>query len=257
MIEIFLYSALVIFLYMNFWFLLSLILKRNDIADVAWGLGFVNLVIFLYFQYGANNFNFLLVFTLTFIWGIRLSTHIFLRNKSKKEDLRYVAFKKSWGSWFFVRSYLQVFVLQGFFMFLISFSAILSSLSKVSSINFFVLLGFLTWVIGFIFESVGDNQLNNFLKNHKNKQKIMRYGLWKYTRHPNYFGEVTQWWGIFLIVASLPYGIYAILSPLTITFLILKVSGIPMLEKPFLNNHEFIEYKKSTSAFFPWFYKGK
>jgi len=263
MIDIIFFVATIIFIYMTSWYLLSVILKRNDIADIAWGLGFIVVATSLLFKYGINTINFVMVFLLTSIWGIRLSTHIFLRNKNKKEDKRYLAWRESWGKWFYIRSYLQVFLLQGFFMLLISMSAIVASfmyqedliIIRLKDLNIINILGILIWSIGFIFESFGDYQLFSFLKNPMNKGKIMRSGLWKFTRHPNYFGEVSQWWGMFLIVATLPYGLLAIVSPLTISWLILKVSGIPITEKPYENNVEFIEYKKVTNAFFPWFPK--
>ena len=112
-------------------------------------------------------------------------------------------------------------------------------------------IGSTVWWVGFLFESIGDWQLTKFIGNKKNKGKVMTTGLWKYTRHPNYFGEVTMWWGLWLIVAPLNGGITAIISPLTITFLLLKVSGIPMLEKKYEKKKAFQAYKKKTSAFFP------
>ena len=107
------------------------------------------------------------------------------------------------------------------------------------------------WILGFVFESVGDAQLARFIKDPANKGKLMQSGLWQYARHPNYFGEVLMWWGLWIIALSVPNGLYGIIGPLTITFLILKVSGIPMLEKRMEENPEFVEYKKRTSKFFP------
>ena len=124
---------------------------------------------------------------------------------------------------------------------------------QIYTVPYFLYLGMLVWLIGFFFESIGDFQLSMFLANPKNKGKIMTSGLWRYTRHPNYFGEVTQWYGLFFIVVGVPFWYYAALSPLVISWLILWVSGIPMTEKPFLSNPEFRKYKKVTSAFFPWF----
>lgn len=263
MINILSFVITSIFIYMTLWFLISLILNRNDIADIAWGLGFIFVIGGIAFKYNINTINFLVIFLLTTVWGLRLAIHIFLRNKNRKEDKRYLAWRESWGKWFYLRSYLQVFLLQGFFMLLISMSAMVASgfyLNKatfiqITDLNIINIVGILIWLTGFIFESFGDYQLASFLRNPINKGKIMRSGLWKFTRHPNYFGEVTQWWGIFLIVVTSPYGLLAIISPLTISWLILKVSGIPMTEKPYENNKEFIDYKKVTNAFFPWFPK--
>jgi steroid 5-alpha reductase family enzyme len=138
-------------------------------------------------------------------------------------------------------------------MFSISLSASVAASAPNTNLNAVSYLGILVWIIGFVFESVGDLQLSKFIALPENKGKIMTKGLWKYTRHPNYFGEVTQWWGIFLIVFTAPLGLLAIVSPLTITFLILKVSGIPMLEKKYKDNPEFEMYKRVTNTFFPWF----
>ncbi len=241
-----------IFIYMTFWFFLSLVFKRNDIADIAWGLGFILIAWSLVLKKETViNPAFLIIVILTTLWGLRLAAHIYSRNKNKKEDYRYKEWRDQWGKWFYVRSYFQVFMLQGFFMFLISFSvaAVSASYQKLSFLNYF---GLIVWVVGFFFESVGDFQLAKFLKEPKNAGKIMRSGLWKYTRHPNYFGEVAQWWGIYFVAFGAPMWVLAIISPLTITYLILKVSGIPMLEKKYENNLEFQEYKKVTNAFFPW-----
>lgn len=120
-----------------------------------------------------------------------------------------------------------------------------------ASLSLLDALGIAVWVFGFYFEAVGDAQLARFIKDPAHKGKIMQSGLWTYTRYPNYFGEVAQWWGIWLLALSLPNGLFGIIGPLTITFLILKVSGIPLLEKKYSGNAEFQEYKKKTSMFFP------
>jgi steroid 5-alpha reductase family enzyme len=111
--------------------------------------------------------------------------------------------------------------------------------------------GLIMWLIGFYFEYVGDSQLASFIKNPQNKGRLMQSGLWAYTRHPNYFGEVTQWWGLFLIALSVPSGIFSVIGPITITFLIVKISGIPMLEKKMAEKPEFAEYERKVSKFFP------
>lgn len=117
---------------------------------------------------------------------------------------------------------------------------------------FFYWLGIIFWVVGFIFESVGDFQLSEFLSKRKQKQAIMKYGIWKYTRHPNYFGEVMQWWRIGFMAVTMRYGWISLISPIIISILIIGVSGIPMLEKRYEGDIEFEAYKKTTSTFFPW-----
>ena len=231
---------------MTFWYVLSISKKRNDIADIAWGLGFILVALFNLFT-GYLSFQSLIIVFLTSIWGGRLAFHIYQRNKNKKEDYRYQQFKQS--------PYLKVFMLQGLFMLLISTPIILISNLDISGWTNINTLGLWLWCLGFYFESTGDLQLKEFLKNPKNKGKIMDKGLWKYTRHPNYFGEVTMWWGIWLISFYNLNSLFAIIGPLTITTLILFVSGIPLLEKKYIGNKEFENYKKHTSIFIPWFPK--
>lgn len=236
-------SAFLIWLYMTSWYAISILKKRNDIADIAWGLGFI-LVAFFNLSNGFLSFQSLFITVLTTVWGSRLAYHIYQRNKNKKEDYRYEQFKSS--------PYLKVFMLQGLFMLLISLPIILVARIDISGWTNLNTVGLWLWCFGFYFEVVGDSQLKEFLKNPKNKDKIMTAGLWKYTRHPNYFGEVTMWWGIWLISYYDYTSIVAIIGPLTITTLIIFVSGIPMLEKRYIGNKEFVKYKSKTSIFFPW-----
>jgi steroid 5-alpha reductase family enzyme len=242
--------GLLICCYVSVWFVISLLIKRNDIADIAWGLGFVAIVFFLYFTH-TPTLQSGIVYILTIIWGIRLAIHIGLRSKGKTEDFRYKKWRDEWGKYFVLRSFLQVYLLQGFFMWVISLPIIVVSTLKNQTTSPFILAGSIIWLVGFLFESIGDYQLMLFVKRKQNKSDIMQTGLWKYTRHPNYFGEVLVWWGIFIIVVPLPYGIWAIMSPITISFLLLYVSGIPMLEAKYEHNQAFQAYKKRTSAFFP------
>lgn len=247
--------VLILFVYMSLWFVFSLIKKRNDVADVAWGLGFV-LMTWTSFLFSSTFSNrVLLVGVLVSIWGLRLAWHIYSRNKGKAEDYRYLAWRKEWGKWFFIRSYLQVYLLQGVLLFMIVLPVLIINKNSVSSFTWIDFVGVFVWLFGFYFEAVGDAQLARFIKDPANKGKLMQNGLWAYTRHPNYFGEVTQWWGIWLISLSVSGSLIAIIGPLTITILILKVSGIPMLEKKMEENPEFVEYKRKTSMFIPMFRK--
>ncbi|MCL6571176.1 MAG: DUF1295 domain-containing protein [Bacillus sp. (in: Bacteria)] len=118
-------------------------------------------------------------------------------------------------------------------------------------LGFLDYIGLATWIVGFFFEVVGDHQLKKFTNKPENKGKLMKYGLWKYTRHPNYFGEATMWWGIFLIALSSPNGWVAIISPMIITLLLLFVSGVPLLEKKYKDHPEFKAYANRTSKFIP------
>lgn len=232
-------------------FAVSLFLKRNDIADVFWGIGIFGVALISYLTGPLNDVT-LLITILAALWGLRLSIRIHLRNRGKEEDYRYKAWRDSWGKWFYLRSYLQVYLLQGFLMIVVGYSFVHAAVYGQSfELGIIGILGLIVWVIGYFFEVVGDYQLDQFIKNPENKGEIMNKGLWKYTRHPNYFGEVTMWWGIWLMVATAPFGLFALISPVAITFLILKVSGVPMLEKKYENNPKFQEYAEHTSVFFP------
>ncbi len=250
MINIFILAGL-LFVYMTFWFLLSVMKKRNDVADVAWGLGFVLLSWTSLFLNQTFALRSILVCIIVTIWGLRLAWHIHSRNKGKTEDYRYLAWRQEWGKWFYLRSYFQVYLLQGFFLFCIITPVLVLHQQRSFSFHALDMLGLLIWIVGFWFESTGDAELAAFLKDPSNKGKLMQSGLWRYTRHPNYFGESTQWWGIWVMAMSASLGWIGILGPLTITFLLLKVSGVPMLEKKMSENPAFAAYKKRVSVFIP------
>jgi steroid 5-alpha reductase family enzyme len=245
----YLLSGVVLFFYMTLWFVVSVWKKRNDIADIAWGIGFV-FVSWTSFLLSPFSLRALVVNMFVTIWGFRLAWHIFTRNRGKPEDFRYLVWRKTWKH-FYIRSYFQIYMLQGLFLYLISIPVLAINFSGYQGITLFDFIGISIWVIGFYFESVGDLQLKRFVSNPAHKGKIMQEGLWQYSRHPNYFGEVTQWWGIFVMALSVPSGIYSIIGPLTISILILFVSGIPLLEQKYAGRPDFEAYKKRTSVFFP------
>ena len=178
---------------------------------------------------------------------------ILKRNLGKPEDFRYAAWRKDWGKWLIPRAFLQVFMLQGVIMLIIAYPIIMNNATTVASLGALEIIGLAIWIVGFTFEALGDKQLKDFIADKTNKGHIMKKGLWKYTRHPNYFGEATMWWGIFIIAIPSSSGIVGIISPITITLMLLFVSGVPMLEKHYKDNKEFQEYSKVTSIFVPWF----
>lgn len=249
MIQAILQTALVLLVYMFGFYLLALWKNNNGFADTAWGLGFCLVAVYNLLIFGPRQPLVLLVNGLVFIWGFRLVIHIFTRNWGKPEDSRYQNFRKKWGSYAWLRSFTDVFLLQGVLLLLIAMPIIYVNFTD-PSFTFLAYIGLLIWLMGFFFEAVGDYQLAQFVKTKKPGQ-IMQTGLWRYTRHPNYFGEVTMWWGIFFMVIDSWSSWYLIISPLLITYLILFLSGIPMLEKKYEGNSEFDAYKKKTSAFWP------
>lgn len=244
--------GIILSIYMSCWFIVSLLKKRNDVADIAWGLGFVVMAWISFALVKIFSWQLVVVNILVTIWGLRLALHIYRRNHGKPEDSRYAAWRQRWGKWFLIRSYFQVFILQGIFLFLIALPVMFFNKNVTTNFSWIEVVGVVVWLIGFFFETVADRQLMQFIKNPANKGKLMQSGLWSYSRHPNYFGEIVQWWGIFIMTLSLPYGWMTIVGPLTITILILFVSGVPLLEKKYAGREDFEEYKKRTSVFFPW-----
>lgn len=247
--------AIVIFLYMSLFFGLAMWLKKNDIADTAWGLGFIVVTVASLLMGGGLTPRKLAVLVLVVLWGLRLAIHITLRNRGRAEDYRYRQWREDWGDQFVWRTFSQVFMLQGLLMLLVSFSIIVVNTYDRGGFGALEILGIVIWGIGFFFETVGDYQLSVFKRDADNKGELLTSGLWHYTRHPNYFGEVTQWWGIFVIAVSAPHGWIGLVGPVTITLLLLRVSGIPMLEKRSSQKPGWDEYRRRTSAFVPWFPK--
>lgn len=247
--------GLVLWAYMSLWFAISLFRKRNDVADVAWGLGFVLLAWASFVLSPTHGRRALLTNILVSVWGLRLAWHIHARHRGKTEDYRYLAWRREWGPWFYPRSYAQVYLLQGALLFLIAVPVLMVNRSAAGTLGLLDGLSVCVWLFGFVFEALGDAELARFVKNPLNRGKTLQTGLWRYTRHPNYFGEVVQWWGIAVLAAGVPGGWVGIIGPITITILILKVSGIPMLEERMAKNPDFAEYKRKTNALLPWFPK--
>ena len=253
LVNTFLSAALIVFLYMTALYLLALRRKDNSIADVAWGPGFILVAWFTFILYGSFTLRQLTACFLVLIWGLRLSVRIYLRNSGKGEDARYRKWREEWGKSFIIRSYLQVFLLQGGILLLNITPVLFINTYATGNPGLMDLLGVFLWMMGFCFESLADWQLDRFIKNPDNRGKIMNQGLWRYSRHPNYFGEVTMWWGIYILALSVPWGWVSIIGPLTISYIILFVSGVPMTERFMEDNPAFADYKRRTSAFIPWF----
>ena len=256
--------AILVGLYMSLWFILAAIRHRNDVADIAWGLGFVLIAVTCFLVNNDHIIAAPLVLLMVAFWGIRLAVHIGERHiGGTGEDSRYASWRAEWGRYFLLRSYLQVFLLQGLFMVAIALPIIFAlstfgdpavEAQLVPWTTVAMIAGGVIWLVGFFFESVADIQLKDFLKNPVNAGLVLMTGLWKYSRHPNYFGEVMMWWGMW--IAILPYVGYAgawwtVLGPIAITVLITKVSGIPLIEKGYVGNPAYDAYKKTTNAFFP------
>lgn len=252
-VNVYIGTILVLFLFFFLVFIIAQIKQNNGLVDIAWGLGFVVVAFNSYFSGSHQTERGALVTILVTLWGLRLAYYLFRRNWNKSEDYRYVNMRKRWGTnnWKYIKMFLNVYVLQLALLFIIAQPIITVNNSAIEGLSMLDYTGLIIWIIGFIFEVVGDNQLKSFISKPENKGKLMRYGLWKYTRHPNYFGEAMMWWGVFVISFSVPNGWTGIYSPLIITLLLLFVSGVPLLEKKYRNHPEWAEYERRTSKFIP------
>jgi len=254
MLSFFIFAAIIIFICMIILWFISVIIKNVSIVDVFWGLGFV-IVNGIYF-YLSENFQIrsIIILLLVSIWGLRLSIYLGLRNIGKGEDFRYQEFRRQYGPhryWWF--SFFQVFLLQGTLIMIISLPLLgVHYFSEYKELGILDYIAIIIWLIGFVFESLGDYQLAKFKKDPRNKDKVLNTGLWKYTRHPNYFGDTVVWWAyaIFCISAGAYWPIF---GSVIMTFLIIKVSGVALLEEDISGRRpEYKMYIDKTSSFFPW-----
>lgn len=257
MLTIFLQGSLIIFILVTLLWVLSVMLTNASIVDLFWGFGFVVVNAFYFLVSEDFNLRKILLLTLVTIWGLRLSIYLSWRNIGKGEDFRYQKFRQDYGPkryWWF--SYFQVFILQGALIMLISLPLMGTNLWEQSDTLIWLdYLGIVVWCIGFLFEAGGDFQLARFKKNPQNKGKVLNTGFWKYTRHPNYFGDSAVWWAyaIFSIAAG---AYWPIVGSVLMTVIIIKVSGVALLEKTLNNTKpEYHNYIKKTNSFFPWFPK--
>ena len=248
----FIYSSLLVAGSMTGLFLLACRLKNNSIVDIFWGIGFLMLAIFTLAGTELITLKKIIVSLAVTAWALRLAIHIFLRNRGKGEDFRYRKWREDWKN-FYIRSFFQVFVLQGVIMLIVASPVILinSSPSEYPGLTDF--LGLIVFLTGFSIEVVADAQLNRFRKNPENKGQILTTGLWQFTRHPNYSGEALLWWGIWLMAVPEVNGLFTIVSPVMMTLLLRYVSGVPLLEKKYEGRADWEEYKKKVPPFIPRF----
>jgi len=253
--QVYLKALFIILSLMSFLWIISIIVKNVSIVDFFWGLGFVITCIFYFFKTEGSDIRKILLTALVSTWGLRLSVYIAWRNRGKGEDFRYREFRKKYGEnryWWI--SFFQTFLLQGILMWMIS-APLLGAQYLGASRPFGILdsLGIVFWLTGIIFEAGGDFQLAKFRSNPENKGKVLNTGLWKYTRHPNYFGDAAVWWGYgFICVAAGSY--IPVIGSLLMTGLIIKISGVALLEKTLVaQKPQYKDYIEKTSAFIPWF----
>lgn len=243
-------------IFMSGIWLVSLYIKDASIIDFVWGVAFI-LVGWVYFALVSDvttSARGWLIMSLMTVWGLRLSWHIFARNLGKGEDFRYAQWRAEAGPPWWWQSYFKVFLLQGVLVWIISLPMLMVHLYRSGpALIWLDAFGAAVWAVGFVFEAVGDWQLARFKADPANKGKLMDRGLWRYTRHPNYFGDAAQWWGFFLIAAATPNGWLTIISPILMTVLLVRVSGVAMLERTLKHRPGYADYAARTSAFIPWF----
>jgi len=249
------HGALFVFIYMTLWYIVASVAKRSDLADVAWGLGLILLTMLILVSYENVSLRPILVSLLIFIWGLRLSLYIYLRNSGGVENFRYCKLREEWGKYFFLKSYLEIFILRGVLLMLVAIPVLYINTFGGGELGFLDYFGAGIWLLGFALESVSDWQLSVFLKTPENKGKLLKSGLRAFSRHPNYLGEVLQWSGIFFMALSLPYGYLTIVGPLTMVLIISKSINASAVEKNIAQDQEIEEYKKDTGILFPRFRK--
>ena len=247
-------SIILVILYFSFIYILSRLETRVDIVDTSFGIGFIVLSIYFFVHNILLNpglMRKIIVTTLVIIWGMRLSYHVYGRSKDSPDNSRYQNIILKWSNHIELKKYFYIFLPQGLIILFILSSVIFIDYKSTTSLGILDLVGILIWIFGFLFESISDSQLTKFISYNDNKDKIMSEGLWQYTRHPNYFGEIVQWFGIFIIALSIRYGYIFMISPIAIYILLVYISGIPIIEKNYEDRLGWEDYKKKTSKLFP------
>lgn len=252
----FLLSGLALWLFFTIVFIVAQYLNNNSIVDSFWGPAFLLVAIVTFLSSDVIGVRAVVLLTMVAVWALRLFFYITVRNWNKPEDYRYINMRKQWGTSFVrLKAYAQVFMLQGVLAFVVALPIIVTNSSAKQALAPYNFAGVGLWIVGFLFEVIGDAQLKRFKADPGNKGKLMMKGLWQYTRHPNYFGEAAMWWGIFIAALDGWASLYTIISPIVMTLLLLFVSGVPLLEKKYEGREDFAAYSKRTNKFFPWFPK--
>lgn len=248
------WSALAVAVVMVGTWLVSLPLRNASIVDPVWPVGFVVVGWVAGLTGRGDALRVGVLLALVTVWGLRLGWHLLRRNAGHGEDFRYVEMREKHGDRFWLISLFTVFVTQGVLMFVVSLPLQLGSGIDGRATGWAVLLvvGAAVWLLGFVFEAVGDAQLAAFKADPASKGQVMDKGLWRYTRHPNYFGDACVWWGIALVAAETTVGKFGLIGAVVMTILLRRVSGVVLLEKSLSRRKEgYAEYVARTSPFFP------
>jgi len=246
-------TFILLFTFFVVFFIIGQVTKNHSVVDIGWGLGFIVSALYTFFRNPDAGLKGGLITILIVIWGTRLSYHIARRNLGKPEDYRYTDMRKRWGDKLvLLKAFVFVYFLQMLIQYVVTLPVIYGNTTN-QKVYWYNWIGVCLWGIGFFFESYGDYQLKQFKKNPKNKGKIMDKGLWSFTRHPNYFGDSAMWFGVFLIAITDIQSVWIIVGPALMTFFLVFVSGVRLLEKKYEGRKDFEAYKKRTSPFIPWF----
>lgn len=237
--------------------LLSLWLRDVSIVDIFWGFGFV-LIAWVVFLKGTQTPRGWLLVTLTSVWGLRLTGYLAWRNIGKGEDYRYAQMRERHGSKFPMISLFTVFLLQGVVMLVVALPLQTGlTLEATTPLSWLAWVGGTCWLIGLLFEAGGDFQLAAFRANPQNKGQVLQSGFWRYTRHPNYFGDFMVWWGLYLSAFGSGQAWWSAIGPAIMSAFLMKFSGVGLLEKNMKKKPGYEDYIERTNAFFPWFPKSQ
>lgn len=243
-------NAIAILVVMTGAFLVAKRRKRLDTVDSAWGMAFaVAAAVSAGYDFQLRT---LLLLVLVDIWAVRLTSHLLDRSRRSKEDPRYTELSKKWKGNFWARAYLSVFLVQALLVWVISLPVVMAAGKSNAYATLFTILGTAVWLKGFVIETIADRQLAKFRGASKNKNEVLQTGLWRYSRHPNYYGEISQWFGVGLVACAAHNGWIGLAGPLVLALTIIYVSGIPPIEKRHAGDLKYQEYKRHTSALIPW-----
>jgi steroid 5-alpha reductase family enzyme len=245
-------AAIVIVVLMVSTWAISVAVKNASIVDIVWGLGFVLVAWGVNLTADGLDARQWVLTAMTTIWGLRLGLYLAWRNHGKGEDFRYRVMRKRWGPRFWLISLGTVFGLQGVLMWIVSLPVQLGQADSTPDLGVLAWIGLAVWALGLFFEVVGDAQLARFKADPANAGVVMDRGLWRYTRHPNYFGDACVWWGIALVAAETGTGAWGIIGAVVMTVLLRRVSGVTLLEKSLVKRRAgYDEYVARTSPFIP------
>lgn len=239
-----------VFVFVNIFFIMAVVKKNFALIDIGWGLGFILISLIAYLHHPVSIKNAFLLMVVT-IWGLRLALYIFGRGRGKPEDFRYAKLRRAWQPHPNLHAWIKVFIFQGILMMIVTLPVTVGISQEMKSLSIINIIGLVIWFLGFALEVYADHYLNWWKSRPDNKGKICTSGPWKLCRFPNYFGEVLLWYGVYLLAFEVNIA-WTIIGPLTINLLILKVTGVPLLEAHYKDRPAYLEYAKKVPRFIPF-----